>query len=118
MHCDARSGEELTDLGGVLNNVQRQAADNHREQHPVVSMGAREWPSGHLLGEAVKGLAYAPAAPVDEQLSRPVDQDRLGSFGLGFPPGPLDEFAVDEGRPGADQGDEVGCVDGAPAVLG
>jgi hypothetical protein len=30
---------------------------------------------------------------------------------------PLDEFAVDEGRSGADQGDEVGGVDGAPAVL-
>ena len=63
MHCDARSGEELTDLGGVLNDVQRHAADNHREQHAVVSMGARKWPSGHFLGEAVKGLADADAAP-------------------------------------------------------
>jgi hypothetical protein len=65
LHCDARGGEELTDLGGVLNDVQRHAAGNHREQHPVVSMRARKWPSGHLLGEAVKGLAYAAAAPVD-----------------------------------------------------
>src|SRR5215467_7744102 len=65
LHCDARGGEELTDLGGVLNDVQRHAADNHREQHPVVSIGARKWPSGHLLGEAVQGLAYAAAAPVD-----------------------------------------------------
>jgi len=65
LHCDARGCEELTDLGGVLNNVQRHAADNHREQHAVVSMGARKWPSGHLLGEAVKGLAYPAAAPVD-----------------------------------------------------
>src|SRR5258705_8620499 len=65
LHCKARGGEELTDLGGVLNDVQRHAADNHREQHSVVSMRAWKWPSGHLLGEAVKGLAYATAAPVD-----------------------------------------------------
>ena len=65
MHCVARGGEELTDLGGVLDDVQRHATDNHREQHSVVSMGAWKWPSGHLLGEAVKGLAYAAAAPVD-----------------------------------------------------
>src|SRR5262249_26781506 len=65
LHCDARGGEELTDLGGVLDDVQRHAAHHHREQHPVVSMGARKWPGGHLLGEAVKGLADAVAAPVD-----------------------------------------------------
>ena len=65
MHCDASRGEELTDLGGVLNHVQRHAADNRREQHPVVSMGAGKWPSGHLLGEAVKSLDYPAAAPVD-----------------------------------------------------
>ena len=52
-----------------------------------------------------------------EQLSIPVDQDRLGSFGLDLFTGPLDEFAVDEGRSGADQGDEVGRVYRAPAVL-
>ena len=56
---------ELTDLGGVLNDVQRHAADNHREQHAVVAVGGRKWPSGHLLGEAVKGLVDAAAAPVD-----------------------------------------------------
>jgi hypothetical protein len=57
------------------------------------------------------------AQPLDEQLSIPVDQDRLGGFGLGLLAGPFDEFAAGEGRSGADQGDEVGCVDGAPAVL-
>jgi len=31
LHCEARDGEELTDLGGVLNDVQRHASDNHRE---------------------------------------------------------------------------------------
>ena len=41
----------------------------------------------------------------------------LSGFRLGVLAGPFDEFAVDEGRSGADQGDEVGCVDGAPAVL-
>jgi hypothetical protein len=38
-----------------------------------------------------------------------VDQDRLGGFGLGLLAGSFDEFAVDEGRSVADQGDEVGC---------
>jgi hypothetical protein len=52
-----------------------------------------------------------------ELLSRPVDQDLLGSVFLSLLAGSLDEFAVDEGRSGADQGDEVGGVDGAPAVL-
>ena len=58
-----------------------------------------------------------PARTRLEQLSRPVDQDRLGCFGLGLLSGSFDDFAVDEGCSGADQGDEVGCVDGAPAVL-
>lgn len=31
LHCDPSGGEELTDLSGVLNDVQRHAADNHRE---------------------------------------------------------------------------------------
>jgi len=52
-----------------------------------------------------------------EQSSRPVDEDRLGGFLFGVLAWSFDEFAVDEGRAGADQGDEVGCVDGAPAVL-
>jgi hypothetical protein len=37
-----------------------------------------------------------------EILSRPVDQDLLGCFGLGFLAGSLDELAVDKGRSGAD----------------
>ena len=52
-----------------------------------------------------------------ELLSRPVDQDRLGCFGLGLLTRPFDELAVDEGRSGADQGDEVWGVHGTPAVL-
>src|ERR671933_3066261 len=32
--------------------------------------------------------------------------------------GSFDQLAVDEGGAGADQGDQVGCVDRAPAVLG
>jgi hypothetical protein len=65
LHCDASGREELTDLGRVLNDVQRHAADNHREQHPWYRWALRQWPSGYLLGEAVKGLAYAASAPVD-----------------------------------------------------
>jgi hypothetical protein len=44
-----------------------------------------------------------------------VDQDSLGGFWFGVLAGSFDESAVDEGRPSADQGYEVGCVDGAPA---
>ena len=82
----------------------------------------RTWADGgsaaSLRMSAVRaGRGCLAGRVVWEQLSRPVDQDRLGSFGLGFVIGPLDEFAVDEGRSGADQGDEVGCVDGTPAVL-
>jgi len=68
------------------------------------------------LPVALSGLLALIAAGT-EQLSRPVDQDRLGCFGLGPLAGALDDFAVDEGRSGADQGDEVGRIDGAPAVL-
>ena len=53
----------------------------------------------------------------DEQLSRPVDQDHLSCFGLDFLSGSFDVFAIDEGRSGAHQGDQVGGVDGTPAVL-
>jgi hypothetical protein len=46
-----------------------------------------------------------------------VDHDRLGGFGLCVLTGSFDEFSVDECRSGADQGDEVGGVHGAPAIL-
>jgi hypothetical protein len=46
-----------------------------------------------------------------------VDQDLLGSVFLTLLAGSLDEFAVNEGRAGADQSDEMRCIDGAPAVL-
>ena len=36
----------------------------------------------------------------------------------GFGGGPFLELAVDEDGAGSDGGDEVGCVDAAPAVLG
>jgi integrase len=46
-----------------------------------------------------------------------VDQDLLCGFRPSFIAGPFDELAAGEGRPSADQGDEVGRVHGAPAVL-
>jgi GAF domain-containing protein len=79
--------------------------------------------AAHALDAAARSQAaaqeYAAQArlALDELLSRPVDQDRLGSFRLGVLAGPFDEFAVDEGRSGADQGDEVRCVHSTPAVL-
>jgi hypothetical protein len=42
----------------------------------------------------------------------------LSGFGLGFLAGSFDELAVDESRSGADQGDQMRCVDHPPAVLG
>ncbi len=65
LHFDASGGEELTDLGCVFNDVQRHAGDNHSEQGAAVSMCTREWPSGHVAGEGVKGLAHPPAAVLD-----------------------------------------------------
>ena len=50
-------------------------------------------------------------------MSRPVDQDLLGGFRLGrlggLVLGSFDELAVDEGRPGADERDQVRGVDHA-----
>jgi len=62
---DAGAGEELTDLGGVLNDVHRDAADKHSEQRVVVSMGAREWPGRRVISERVEGSARPAAAGVD-----------------------------------------------------
>jgi hypothetical protein len=53
-----------------------------------------------------------------DQSSRPVDEDLLGGFWLGLFVGSFDELAGLEHRARADECDEVGCVDGAPAVLG
>jgi hypothetical protein len=36
---------------------------------------------------------------------------------LGIFPGSLDELAVDKGQADASHGDEMGCIDGTPAVL-
>ena len=55
-------------------------------------------------------------------MSIPVDQDLLDGFRPGrlggLVLGSFDELAVGEGRPGADERDQVGCVDHAPAALG
>ena len=53
-----------------------------------------------------------------EQLSRPVDEDLLGGFGLGVFGGSFDELAGLEVDAGPDERDEVRGVDRAPAVLG
>jgi hypothetical protein len=47
-----------------------------------------------------------------------VDQDLLSGFGLGLLTGSFDYLAVDEGSSGADEGDQVRCVDHAPVILG
>ena len=65
LHFDSSCSEELADLGGVLNDVQRDAADNHSVQHAVVSMGVRKWPGRRVLGERLEGSAHPPAAVVD-----------------------------------------------------
>ena len=53
-----------------------------------------------------------------EQLSRPVDEDRLGGVGLGVFVGSFDELAGLEAGAGPDERDEVRGVDRTPAVLG
>ena len=80
------------------------------QQHGQALAGVRQ-PGAQWM----KAIALLPGG--SEQLSRPVDEDRLGGFLFGVFARSFDEFAVDEGRPGADQGDEVGCVDRPPAVL-
>ena len=67
------------------------------------------------MASMVAGLMGGMAA---EQLSRPVDQDLLGCGVGGLAVGSFDEFAGLEAGSGADERDEVGCVHGAPAVLG
>jgi len=56
---------------------------------------------------------YNPEGRFVEQSSRPVDEDLLGGFGLMGFVGSFDELAVDEHRAGADEGDEMRCVDRA-----
>ena len=53
-----------------------------------------------------------------EQLSIPVDEDRLGGVGLAVFGGSFDELAGLEAGAGPDERDEVRAVDRAPAVLG
>lgn len=47
-----------------------------------------------------------------------MDRDLLGGLRLWGVVGSFDEFAADEGGAGADEGDQVGGVDRAPAGLG
>jgi hypothetical protein len=65
LHVDSGGSQELTDLGGVFNDVQSHAADKHSVEHAVESMGDRERPSGYLFGERGKRSAHPPAATVD-----------------------------------------------------
>jgi hypothetical protein len=65
LHLDSGGSEELTDLAGVLENVQWPAADNDSVWHPVVSMSAGEWPSRRVLGDRIQRTAHPPAAVID-----------------------------------------------------
>ena len=47
-----------------------------------------------------------------------MDEDLLGCFGLGMFVGSFDELAALEAGTGADERDEVGCVDRTPVCLG
>lgn len=42
LHSDSGGCQELTNLGSVLEHVQRHAADDHAVGRPAVSMGGRE----------------------------------------------------------------------------
>ena len=76
-----------------------------------------EW-AGHSVDVLLRIYAKCVVGQDDRAIVKTCGSRSLGGFGLGFLAGPFDELAVDEGRSGADQGDQVGCVDGAPAVLG
>ena len=77
-HLHSSGSEELAYLGGVLNYVQRHAADYHSVHCAVISMGIREWPSRHLLGELLKRSAHPPAAVVDV-----IEEFGLGEHSVG-----------------------------------
>jgi hypothetical protein len=47
-----------------------------------------------------------------------VDEDLSGGFWLGLVVGSFDEFASFEDGAGADEGDQLGCGDRPPEVLG
>ena len=73
------------------------------------------------LGGQSDREAYAARRSRPEEWSRPVDRGvsrRLSITSLLILVGSFDELAVDEDRIGSDEGDEVGCVDAAPAALG
>ena len=65
-----------------------------------------------------EGPSVPGSVPEREQLSRPVDEDPLGGFGLGVFGGSFDELAGLEAGAGPDERNEVWTVDRAPAVLG
>jgi hypothetical protein len=60
LHLDSGASQELADLGGVFEDVQRHAADDHSVVHAVVSVGGRERPSRQVLGKRVERRAHLP----------------------------------------------------------
>ncbi len=82
----------------------------------ALATGASEVGLMILVG-TIKVTGRRTTGSWQEQLSRPVDEDRLGGFLSGVFARSFDEFAVGGRLPLADQGDEVARVDGAPAVM-
>ena len=74
---------------------------------------------GRERGEVLFGLALLDSDAGDDRgaIVKTCGSRSLSGFRLGVLAGPFDHFAVDEDRSGADQGDEMRRVDGAPAVL-
>ena len=77
-------------------------ADLARALCGIESAGGRAHRGGWVLNARVRGR---PALSNSQDLWIKIFS---GGFGLGFSPRPFDELPVDEGRSGANQGDQVG----------
>ena len=62
---DAGGGEELVDLGGVLDDVQGKAADDYSVWRALVSMGCGQGPRRGVIVERIECSPCALAAVLD-----------------------------------------------------
>jgi hypothetical protein len=112
--CHGRAAAQLRSLLGCL-----LAAALSRPQGGVSPAGVDDeiqvggWDSNRARSEG--GAGVSPLLDLVKLLVRDGEQDPSRRFLSRL--GPLDEHPVDERGAGADEGDELGCVDGAPAVL-
>ena len=89
--------------------------DVHKDTHTVVAVDD----VGRAHGErTIRATDDGHRQLLEEQSSRPVDEELLGGFRLMVVVGSFHELAVDECRTGTHEGDQVRGVHRPPAVLG